>query len=261
MQQEKSSGPPSNIGQQQTQQQQQQQKQQVQQLTEEELTEIASKIRRRWTEMVLEVVEGYTKVEQCMDDIEKVPEEHRHLGIREIYDAMLEQQKKHRMATADILVHAVRNSRALSLDTYLHGLKLYMDGIDDILIDVPLIWEIIPEYLGRLSHSFSHLIFSSFKRHLRTVSVPTDIFNYIINRLYFLKFLHSLFNRRSIFNCEFFLCCQSNQLSIFPSKLNLEQFRDILFFFQFSPLSFLIFPFQRLSSLIFISFPLTKGFL
>uniref|UniRef100_A0A1B0DJI8 Uncharacterized protein n=2 Tax=Phlebotomus papatasi TaxID=29031 RepID=A0A1B0DJI8_PHLPP len=98
--------------------------------------------------MVMEVVEGYTKVDQCMDDIEKVPEEHRHLGIREIYDAMLEQKKKHRMATADILVHAVRNSRALSIDTYLHGLRLHMDGIDEIAIDVPMIFEFIPEYLG-----------------------------------------------------------------------------------------------------------------
>ncbi|XP_059609869.1 eukaryotic translation initiation factor 4 gamma 3 [Phlebotomus argentipes] len=117
-------------------------------LTEDELNEIAQKIRRRWTEMVMEVVEGYTTVEQCTDDIMKISEDHRYLGIRELYDFVLEHKKQHRTATADILVHAVRVSQVISLDTYMQGLRLHMDGIEEIAIDVPMIWEFIPEYLG-----------------------------------------------------------------------------------------------------------------
>uniref|UniRef100_A0A1L8DS71 Putative translation initiation factor 4f ribosome/mrna-bridging subunit eif-4g n=2 Tax=Nyssomyia neivai TaxID=330878 RepID=A0A1L8DS71_9DIPT len=122
----------------------------TQQLSPDELEDIAQKIRRSWKEMLEEYVAKYTTVEQCTEFIVKVPEEHKYLGVRAIYDAVLELKKPQREAIGDILTYALRTARSITMESYLHGLRLHMEGIEEMAIDVPMIWEFIPEYLGPL---------------------------------------------------------------------------------------------------------------
>lgn len=71
---------------------------------------------------------------------------------KQVYDLMtfvLERKEKGRELCGKLLAHCI-NNKYLSRSVFVSSLGQLLGGIVDIIIDVPRVWEYIPEFLGEL---------------------------------------------------------------------------------------------------------------
>lgn len=70
----------------------------------------------------------------------------RPIAVRDLFNLMLEKSRKHRLASGELICHMFFN-QIIRLEDYEAGLQQVLDGVDDISIDVPKIWDYLAELL------------------------------------------------------------------------------------------------------------------
>lgn len=71
----------------------------------------------------------------------------RPIAVRDLFNLMFEKSKKHRLASGELIVHMFVN-QIIRLEDYETGLQQVLEGVDDLCIDVPKIWDYLAELLS-----------------------------------------------------------------------------------------------------------------
>lgn len=116
-------------------------------IIEPELTEKAmEQIQNSLCTIVEEFICGQTKDEFTDELIKLVKGTIRPIAVRDLFNLMLEKSQKHRLASGELIVHMFVN-KIIRIEDYEDGLQQVLDGVDDISIDIPKIWDYLAELL------------------------------------------------------------------------------------------------------------------
>lgn len=99
---------------------------------------------------------GEVSLANCHVDVDKIRVEHRWVMVRELLNTAVEVQ---RLKTADRTfagksINQWIKMKLITVNDVLTGLKSFLELVEDIALDIPLIWHYIAEIIGRLSCSY-----------------------------------------------------------------------------------------------------------